>query len=55
MPKITQQWVLYACDKHELVVLSKPFKTREEAEKLRQQLPRRERGRIGIGAIRTAG
>jgi hypothetical protein len=56
MPKIKQVWVLYEYkNKHEMAILSKPCKTREEAEKLRQKFSERERGRIGVGVIRTAG
>lgn len=55
MPKIKQEWVLYEYkNRDELVILSKPFKSRSEAEKARQKLPQRERGRVGIGTIRAA-
>jgi len=33
--------------------LSKPFRTKEEAEKVRSKYPHRERGTIGVGVIRT--
>ena len=36
----------------ELTPLSKPFKTREQAEKTREKYPERLRKRIGIGVIR---
>jgi hypothetical protein len=35
--------------------LSKPFKTKEQAEKAREKYPERLRKRIGIGAIRIKG
>ena len=37
----------------ELTPLSKPFKTREQAEKAREKYPERLRKRIGLGVIRT--
>lgn len=36
----------------EFTPLSKPFKTKEQAEKARQKYPERLRKRIGIGTIR---
>jgi hypothetical protein len=36
----------------ELTPLSKPFKTREQAEKTREKYPERLRKRIGVGVIR---
>jgi hypothetical protein len=55
MAKIKQKWVLYEYkNRNEMVILSKPFKSRKEAEKTRQKLSERERGRVGIGTIRTA-
>ena len=36
----------------EFTLLSKPFKTREQAEKAREKYPERLRKRIGLGVIR---
>jgi hypothetical protein len=36
----------------EFTPLSKPFKTREQAEKAREKYPERERRKIGVGVIR---
>ncbi len=38
---------------HEFTPLSKPFKTREQAEKAREKYPERLRKTIGLGVIRT--
>jgi hypothetical protein len=35
-----------------LTPLSRPFTTKEQAEKARQKYPERERGKIGIGVVR---
>jgi hypothetical protein len=37
----------------EFTPLSKPFKTRKQAEKARKKYPERLRKRIGVGVIRT--
>jgi hypothetical protein len=36
----------------EFIPLSKPFKTREQAEKAREKYPERQRKTIGLGVIR---
>ena len=38
----------------EFTPLSKPFKTREQAEKAREKYTERERKKIGLGLIRTS-
>jgi hypothetical protein len=52
MPKIPEQWLLYKYVGLEFTPLSKPFKTKEAAEKARLKFPERERGAIGVGVIR---
>jgi hypothetical protein len=47
------RWVLFEYNGLELVVLSKPFKTKKLAEKARQKYPERERRKIGIGVVRV--
>jgi hypothetical protein len=44
------RWLIFEYKGLELVILSKPFKTRELAEKAR---PDRERRKIGIGVVRV--
>jgi hypothetical protein len=51
--KITAQWLLYKYIGLEFTPLSKPFKTREQAEKARLKLPERERRHVGVGVVRT--
>jgi hypothetical protein len=53
--KITEQWLLYKYVGLEFTPLSKPFKTREQAEKARLKLPELERRRVGVGVVRTKG
>lgn len=53
MPKPIARWLLYRYIGLEFTPLSKPFKTREEAEKARPKYPERERGAIGVGVVRT--
>jgi len=52
MPKTIEQWLLFHYEGLEMTPLSKPFKTKAEAEKARLKYPERERKRIGIGVIR---
>jgi len=52
MLKITEQWLLFKYIKGQFTPLSKPFKTRDQAEKARLKLPERERKRIGVGVVR---
>ena len=46
-------WLLFEYKGLELVILSKPFKTKELAEKARQKYPESVRGKIGIGVVRV--
>ena len=52
MRKIVEQWLLFKYLDGEFTPLSKPFKTKEQAEKARMKYPERERKTIGIGVIR---
>jgi hypothetical protein len=52
MSKTSDQWVLFQYKDGEPIPLSKPFKSKAEAEKKRDTFPDRERGRIGIGLVR---
>ena len=52
MSKIVEQWLLFEYVGLEFTPLSKPFKTREQAEKAREKYPERLRKRIGVGVIR---
>jgi hypothetical protein len=53
MSKIVEQWLLFKYVGGELTPLSKPFKTKAQAEKAREKYPERERKGIGRGVIRT--
>ncbi len=52
MAKITQQWLLFKFIAGEFTPLSKPFKTKQQAEKARSKYPERERKTIALGVIR---
>jgi hypothetical protein len=52
MPKTAERWLLYKYSDGEFIPLSKPFKTKAAAEKVRLKYPERERRRIGVGVIR---
>jgi len=52
MTKIIDQWLLFTFERGEFTPLSKPFKTKESAEKARLKYPERKRGTIGLGLIR---
>jgi hypothetical protein len=51
--KTSARWLLFEYQGLELVILSKPFKTKKLAEKARLKYPERERKRIAVGVIRT--
>jgi hypothetical protein len=53
MGKPIEQWLLYKYVEGEFRPLSRPFKTRGQAEKARLKHPERERKHIGIGVIRS--
>jgi hypothetical protein len=50
--KIIEQWLLFKYIDGQFVPLSKPYKTKDQAEKARLKYPHRERGSIGVGVIR---
>jgi hypothetical protein len=52
MPKITEQWLLFKYVEGQFTPLSRPFRTRKQAEKTRLRYPEQEQRRIGIGVIR---
>lgn len=52
MTKIVEQWLLFKYVGLDFTPLSKPFKTREQAERAREKYPERLRKKIGLGVIR---
>jgi hypothetical protein len=52
MPKIIEQWLLFKYVGGEFTPLSKPFKTKGQAEKARLKYPERQRKSIGLGVVR---
>ena len=52
--KTSVRWLLLEFKGLELVILSKPFKTKKLAERVRLKYPGRVRNKIGIGAARVA-
>lgn len=52
MPRIIEQWLLFKYIGGEFTLLSKPFKTKQQAEKARRKYPERERKTIAVGVIR---
>jgi len=52
MSKTVEQWLLFEYVGREFTPLSKPFKTRKQAEKAREKYPERLRKTIGLGVIR---
>jgi hypothetical protein len=53
MPKTTEQWLLFRYVDGELTPLSKPFKTKQQAEKARRKYAEKQRKSVGLGVIRT--
>lgn len=51
--KRTGHWVLFKYVGREIRTLSKPFKTREAAERARAKLPKKEQRSVGVGVIRS--
>jgi hypothetical protein len=43
MPKIIEQWLLFSYIEGQFTPLSKPFKSKQQAEQARLKLPERER------------
>ena len=54
MPTIKEQWLLYTYVGLQFTPLSKPFKTREQAERARAKYPEKERKSIGVGVIKRS-
>jgi hypothetical protein len=50
--KIIEQWLLFKYVEGQFTPLSKPFKTKAEAEKARLKLPEREQREAAVGVIR---
>lgn len=50
--KIIEQWLLFKYVNGQFTPLSKPFKTKDQAEKARLKLPDRERRSVAVGVIR---
>jgi hypothetical protein len=50
--KIIEQWLLFKYVDGQFTPLSKPFKTKDQAEKARLKLPERERRETAVGVIR---
>jgi hypothetical protein len=55
MSRIIEQWLLFRYVGGEFTPLSKPFKTKVQAEKARLKYSDRERKAIAIGVIRSNG
>ena len=53
MPKTIEQWLLFKYVDGEFTPLSKPFKTKLQAEKARRKCPEPQRKTIAVGVIRT--
>jgi hypothetical protein len=52
MPKIIEQWLLFIYVNGQFTPLSKPFKTKAEAENARLKLSERERREVAVGVVR---
>ncbi len=52
MSKIVERWLLFKYIAGEFTPLSKPLKSKQQAEKARLKYPQRERKTIGLGVIR---
>jgi hypothetical protein len=52
MPRTTDRWLLYTCVEGQITPLSRPFKTKADAEKARLEYPEKEQKTIGIGLLR---
>lgn len=52
MLKTVERWLLFKYINGEFTPLSKPFKTRKQAEKARLKYPERHRKTIGLGVVR---
>jgi hypothetical protein len=52
MAKTENRWVLYTCVEGQMTPLSRPFKTKAEAERARKKYPEKERGAMAVGFVR---
>jgi len=52
MTKTVEQWLLFKYVGGEFTPLSKPFRTKQQAEKARSKYPEWERKTVGVGVIR---
>jgi hypothetical protein len=52
MSKPVERWLLFKYVGLEFTPLSKPFKTKEQAEKAREKYPERLRKTMGLGVVR---
>jgi hypothetical protein len=52
MLKTIEQWLLFRYIDGQFTPLSKPLKTKAQAEKARLKLPERERRSVAVGVIR---
>jgi hypothetical protein len=52
MLKIIEQWLLFKYIEGQFTPLSKPFKTKAQAQRARLKLPERERRSVAVGVIR---
>jgi hypothetical protein len=48
MPTTSEHWLLFKCIDGEFTPLSKPFKTKEQGEKVRLKHSERERKTVGV-------
>ena len=51
--KIFERWLLFKYVHGRVTPQSKPFKTKDQAEKARLRLPEKEQREVAIGVIRT--
>jgi hypothetical protein len=54
MPKIIGKWILFEYIGLKLTPLSKPFKSKEQAEQERLKYSEKDRKRIGLGVVRMS-
>jgi hypothetical protein len=54
MAKMIQKWFLFEYIGLQLTPLSRPFKSKELAEKERMKYPEHKRKRMGLGVVRVA-
>jgi hypothetical protein len=50
--KTIERWLLFQYIDGELTPLSKPFRSKDQAEKARLKYPERERRTVGVGLVR---